>query len=272
MILASASFSESTSFWGWPIAAAIGGVFVFVGLLMEKLADRKWYSNLDDLKSQKSKAWWGWIFLMIGILVEIGVGFALAANDEIREIQTANQISQTSTNVANIDPRKKPVTVVFAFVELNSFFRNGSGLFAEPDNQGVVGELRFFNSTNSNVKALFLTSTNIEIEYVDRPDYSSVFMQFQFRTADTNRKTSTNKEFIIPIEMIDENVEIIDKYDSAYLKLYVEPVVNPKFHITQTPSLVVCRISGFATLVLNSTSKRFPISLRDPFATPLILK
>ncbi len=83
MILASVSSSESLLSWGWPIAAAIGGLIVFVGLLLEKIAEWKngKYSP-PFLKPHKFLGEFGWVVLMIGIAAEIGIGFALAWKDE----------------------------------------------------------------------------------------------------------------------------------------------------------------------------------------------
>jgi hypothetical protein len=47
------------------------------------MTDKEWYRNLDDLRARKVKAAWGWRLLMLGILVEIGIGFAIAVKDEI---------------------------------------------------------------------------------------------------------------------------------------------------------------------------------------------
>jgi hypothetical protein len=74
---------ESLSSWGWPMAAAIGGIIVFVGLLIEKIAELKTEKHIPSfIESHKWLENLGWVFLMIGILVEIGVGFAVARKDE----------------------------------------------------------------------------------------------------------------------------------------------------------------------------------------------
>src|ERR1017187_4554465 len=83
IILALSSSTVSTSFWGWPVAASVGGILVFFGLLLEKLAGNPWYPNIDGFRQRESKTRWGWRLLMSGILVEIGVGFAIAVKDEM---------------------------------------------------------------------------------------------------------------------------------------------------------------------------------------------
>jgi hypothetical protein len=99
MILALLSPSESPSFWGWPAAASIGGVFVFIGLWMERGIEKHWFSNIKDLKRQRCKESLGWKILMVGILIEIGIGFAIAVKDEIENIKT--KIEQ-----AKLEPRR----------------------------------------------------------------------------------------------------------------------------------------------------------------------
>jgi hypothetical protein len=117
MILALASSSGSSS-WGWPIAASIGGVIVFIGLLLEKIAE--WKNDRYSppfFKPNRCLGECGWWLLMLGILAEIVVGFALAAKDEIEQGKTADQIAQTSTNLAKIDPLNLPIVLATADVE-----------------------------------------------------------------------------------------------------------------------------------------------------------
>ena len=118
MILALVPSSDSSS-WGWPIAASLGGVVVFVGLLLEKMAE--WKNEKFSPPFFKPHKWLGecgWWILMFGILAEIIVGFALAAKDEIKERNTANEMAQTRTNVAKIDPLNQPIGFLTASVFL----------------------------------------------------------------------------------------------------------------------------------------------------------
>ena len=93
-------------------AASIGGILVLFGLWMEKGAENDWFLNADDLRRQKLKAKWGWRFLMLGILVEIGTGAALAGYDVRENIQTAQQIAKN-------DPLKKPIMSATAVITLS---------------------------------------------------------------------------------------------------------------------------------------------------------
>jgi hypothetical protein len=96
MILASVLSSESSLSWGWPIAASIGGIIVFAGLLMEKIAE--WMDERftpQRYKPHKMLGECGWAILMLGILAEIIVGFALAAKDE-RDINNAKNAERNA--------------------------------------------------------------------------------------------------------------------------------------------------------------------------------
>jgi len=94
MILA--SVSDSGLSWGWPIAASIGGIIVFIGLLLEKIAD--WMNERfipQGYKPHKMLENFGWTILMFGISAEIVVGFALAAKDE-RDINNAKNAERNA--------------------------------------------------------------------------------------------------------------------------------------------------------------------------------
>lgn len=116
VILASISSSDTSLSWVWPIAASIGGIVVFFGLLLEKIAEWKNEGfSPPFFKPFKCLGEWGWVILMIGIALEIGVGFALAWKDEKVERQTANQIAETKTNLTKGDLAQKPLFAVTAF-------------------------------------------------------------------------------------------------------------------------------------------------------------
>ena len=54
--------------------AASGGVFVLVGLLMERFSEKDWHKNLSDFRRCKSINIFGEWIVIFGIMVEIGVG------------------------------------------------------------------------------------------------------------------------------------------------------------------------------------------------------
>jgi hypothetical protein len=109
MIFSSVFFSSS---WVWPIAASIGGIIVLWGLWMENGEEKDWFSSAGDFRWQKSKAKIGRAAVMVGIAIEIGIGFAMAAKDESVERKTASQMEQTKTNVLKIDPLNQPIKSV----------------------------------------------------------------------------------------------------------------------------------------------------------------
>ncbi len=153
MILALVASSQPSLSWGWPVAASFGGIIVLFGLWLEYSTEKPWYPNLDDLRWQNSKKKLGEKFVMFGILMEIGIGFAVAAKDELVERQTAEQIAQTSTNVAKADPLNQPIASVTALVSLatagtNDVNTNGI-LF--PGN--VFLQLRHFEQKTSGIDA-----------------------------------------------------------------------------------------------------------------------
>lgn len=93
------------------IEAGIGGLIVFVGLLLEKISARDWY------RSQSSRKWWtrigtaGWCILMIGIALEIGAAVKFAVKDDISK-------KEIRKNAEKNDPLNQPITTLTAFANL----------------------------------------------------------------------------------------------------------------------------------------------------------
>jgi hypothetical protein len=96
----------------WVITlAAIGGVIVLIGLLLEKFSEKKWHKNINDFRRCESRRCWGEWFVMAGILVEIIVA-AFSANDAWQTRQmaikndprnaTISEISATAILVVNL--------------------------------------------------------------------------------------------------------------------------------------------------------------------------
>ena len=166
---------SSVNFWGWPFAASIGGLAVLVGLWMEYSAEKKWYANLDDFRSQKSKEKWGEKLVMLGIVLEVIIGFTVAAKDEIVEIKTTEQMAQTSTNLAKIDPLKQPI--VSATAQAFIFFRGNVQDRNVPKIQDILPAVQNMTNVSATEIAeylkiahmLFLLETNL-----NNPDISLV--------------------------------------------------------------------------------------------------
>lgn len=106
----------TTGSYFWFVAAAcVGGIIVFVGILLEVLADKQWFKNVRDLRFWQSAKLWGERIVLFGILIEVfAAGFA--AKDEWQTRQEAIKNS----------PLNQPVSDVFLIanfmLKTNSFF------------------------------------------------------------------------------------------------------------------------------------------------------
>jgi len=90
--------------------ASIGGIFVLVGLLLEKGKEKHLFSDVNDFRLQKTKAEWGSWILIVGIVIEIGTGAALTWIEVGENIDAANRMAQ-------LDPIKRPVSDISAIVD-----------------------------------------------------------------------------------------------------------------------------------------------------------
>ena len=94
------------------MVAAIGGIFVFVGLWMEYVSgDEKRYENIDiaGFRKLKSKERRGEVWVMVGIIIEVAVAIGFAGKDDWH----ARQMEKA---IALADPLKQPVTDLSASV------------------------------------------------------------------------------------------------------------------------------------------------------------
>jgi hypothetical protein len=80
--------TTSSVFWV-VVFAASGGVIVFVGLLMERFSEKDWHQNLSDFRRCKSISVCGEWIVMVGILIEIGVGIFSAI--DVWETEPSNR-------------------------------------------------------------------------------------------------------------------------------------------------------------------------------------
>jgi hypothetical protein len=111
MIAASLGASPSSSWLVWlvliAVCACIGGVFVFVGLLLEKVFEKKAYRNMVDFWRCKSWREKGWKILMLGIFIEIVSAAAFAVRGEL-------EMRQIRINEAKNNPLNQPVADISA--------------------------------------------------------------------------------------------------------------------------------------------------------------
>jgi hypothetical protein len=115
MILASLKFSPSSTWLAWlvwiAIAACAGGICIFVGLLLETLAEKEWFPTFANFKLWKSLKRCGEIGVLIGVFLEIvstGV-FAIRGEIEIRQIRA---------DAAKHDPHNLPIQSVSAYAQI----------------------------------------------------------------------------------------------------------------------------------------------------------
>ena len=82
--------------------AALGGIIVLVGLLMEKFWEKKLYRNISDFWRSKSVREWGEWLVIIGIIVEIGVAVwsALDAWDKIQMAIKNDPLNQPVSDIS----------------------------------------------------------------------------------------------------------------------------------------------------------------------------
>ena len=71
---------SSPWFWADVLLSVSGGVLVYLGLRLEKAAEKKEYPGafVDEVKSRKLKAERGWRILMVGIVVEVVAAFGIS--------------------------------------------------------------------------------------------------------------------------------------------------------------------------------------------------
>jgi len=90
--------SPTSSEWLWTlfwiaVIAAVGGGIIFVGLLFEKLADKKWFSGNESRRRWDTIKFWAEIAVMIGVAVEVitAVGLAWRGEYENRKMSEAQR-------------------------------------------------------------------------------------------------------------------------------------------------------------------------------------
>ena len=113
---------SSPWFWADVLLSVSGGVLVYLGLRLEKAAEKKEYPGafVDEVKSRKLKAERGWRILMVGIVVEVVAAFGIsvisgleiadlsdksaAANNEAK--QAAKEAGRANERAAMVESNK----------------------------------------------------------------------------------------------------------------------------------------------------------------------
>jgi len=92
---------SSPWFWADVLLSVSGGVLVYLGLRLEKAAEKKEYPGafVDEVKSRKLKAERGWRILMVGIVVEVVAAFGISVISGL-EIADLSDKSAAANNEA----------------------------------------------------------------------------------------------------------------------------------------------------------------------------
>jgi hypothetical protein len=92
--------TTGSSFW-FVLSACIGGVIVLVGLLMETLADKKWFGTLKSFRRCESIKHCGEWAVILGVLIEVVVA-GWSAKDEWQTRQIAIKDSPLNQPIKSI--------------------------------------------------------------------------------------------------------------------------------------------------------------------------
>ena len=106
------------------LLATVGGVFVAVGLIVEKLAEKIDERFSGGYKAHGCLEWFGWGLLMFGIFIEIADAGWTASEinrGKRQQVQQANQLLSVSNSAAMNSPFNSPISSVKgdAFIIVN---------------------------------------------------------------------------------------------------------------------------------------------------------
>jgi uncharacterized membrane protein len=99
---------SSPWFWADVFLSVSGGVLVFIGLRIEKAAEKKQYFGAftDEVQSQRAKAERGWRILMLGIVVEViaALGISVISGLEIADLTEKSSVANEKAEDAKYSP------------------------------------------------------------------------------------------------------------------------------------------------------------------------
>jgi hypothetical protein len=241
--------TTSSVFWV-VVFAASGGVIVFVGLLMERFSEKEWHKNLSDFRRCKSTNVWGEWIVMVGILIEIGVGIFSAI--EVWENEPAN----------------RPIRDMSALVS----FRVKGGNFKEVDfkalTHGGVPWIAFLNvcETNdqpSDLMPATLFSESFSRGYVGKPIDSDRMYSMRFEperigshipTARPAKEITKIHKIIIGTWFLPDETEVL----GGNISLLINSEIEMNFQI---PPQKCETNSGFAGIPIIFATNTSPASL-----------
>ncbi|HSY43652.1 MAG TPA: hypothetical protein VK811_07045 [Candidatus Acidoferrum sp.] len=173
-------------FW-YVVFAGSGGVLVFVGLLAEQLAEKKWFKNIKSFRRWKYvKAFGEWLVIG-GVFIEIAVAGVSAVNE------------------FEDDPRNQTISSASAFVDL-IITENPRGRFPQPSSDsaesGWWAVLYFWTGTNSSNSILALKTSGQEISWWNMGSESNREWRLllhedplNFLTSESDRNKTLVKQF-----------------------------------------------------------------------------
>jgi len=113
MTIASVVLSPSETWLAWLVwigfAACVGGAFIFIGLLLETLAEKDKFPSVDNFRKWKRRKRCGEILVLIGVFIEIVSTGTFAIRGEFESRQTNNRIKIA-------DPRNLPIVSIIGRV------------------------------------------------------------------------------------------------------------------------------------------------------------
>ncbi|MBI5774303.1 MAG: hypothetical protein HZA89_11240 [Verrucomicrobia bacterium] len=240
---------SSPWFWLDVVLSIVGGILVFWGLKLEKMAESDEYLDafVDGVKSKKLQAQRGWRILMTGIVVEVvaalGVsiisGLEIAVlNEKSKQLEATNlvlrsnvlvlesQIAETKTSVVKVEPLKQPIGFASATVRIRVHGTNlNPSLTSNAYIKNNPAALLFSASTDSAAHVLLVAES-----------FKSGFNQSKWNEYVLEFHAAPQQAW--PRKSV--NVEVIDKFDKFQLTTLFLP---------ENASI----LTGGVWLTLNST-------------------
>ncbi len=200
-------------------------MFVWRGLVLEKAAEKDWFSDAEDMKACKAKNERGRKYVLLGVKVEVATAILLAVISVVDEIHTNSQMSK-------IDPLNQPIASATATVTL---LISGTNLIDAKTVNGIgngaillVGTSEHPVGGSKSWPILLFGSERTEASFDGKTE---LFLRFDQRG-------------FAPLS--DAPVRTVDKWDFLELEVAFIP------HGTEI-------ISGSVEITVNSTTRKFPI-------------
>jgi hypothetical protein len=275
--------------WHW-FVLLIGGWIVIIGLLLEDIPDWRWFQWSKDDSRRHIIGRIAIYVIVLGILIESVQTVLLdveAANARLETTKLEQQISETRTNLTNIDPLNRPISDISAVVSVKLAGTNfvESPLWGSPAvaslslNEGNIimnnpglGDLRILIANKDDVSPVdyaYLIPREYARGYVlhFHPDVRFVTSVPAFRADPTNAKWVIDKVKALQIdakfiphdaELLGGNVEIIINGNVRLdFDILPQKAFPPPTGLSANPG-----DSGFTMIATNATLKTLPSWMR----------